>query len=135
MTLKITVPLNGDGSPRRHPDTGAIWPHTEFTPDHEGHTDGDGCGVFVTSPLFRGVVTLSDGRVYNLGAEAIEHLPGDGGRIAHHVEVALEGRGAIVELTGEPFVHVCTEACGPEATAPEPPAEPPADEAPPAPEG
>lgn len=125
MTVKVTIPLNADGSPRRHPVTGAIWPHLDWTADHPGHTEDDGCGVCLPLPA-QGTVTLADGTRYELVPDGFEFLPGHGGPLLHHIERQIEGLERLNKLAryeedgtpvpdSGPFVHTCTEACGAEA--------------------
>jgi hypothetical protein len=55
---KVSVPTNPDGSPRRHPETGRIWPHIELD---------EGESAIQTHPELNGPVTLVDGTTYDLG--------------------------------------------------------------------
>ena len=85
-------------------DNEVVW---EF----DGSADGME-GVILTGPV-RGVVTLSDGTVYDVTPDVIEHRVGDADRIVHHIEKRLEASGELGALRDD-GTHTCTEACGSE---------------------
>jgi hypothetical protein len=86
--------LNEDGTPRFHYDAG------------DGH-------VVVTGKAY-GPVTTSDGTVYDVSEHVIEvESPGHAGEVAHLIGIKHEEAGHPDHADGEPFVHRCSDACGP----------------------
>lgn len=65
----------------------------------------------------KGVVTLTDGTSYDVTPRLIAVRLGHEGPVCHHIELQMEGLGAIFEQTGEPFAHACSDFCGAEAVA------------------
>jgi hypothetical protein len=67
-----------------------------------------------------GPVTLSDGTVYDLSAEVIEHAYGHAGPLKHHVEIQIAKQGTLRvpqfpgDMVGVAFSHTCTDDCGAE---------------------
>ena len=53
----VTVPLDDGGNPRRHPQTGRIWPHLELD---------EGESAIQTDPTINDTITLPNGHVYDL---------------------------------------------------------------------
>lgn len=73
-------------------------------------------GVIKTGPV-SGSVRLKDGTAYDVTPEFIEHAPGHGGRIAHHIAKIHEASGRLATFQGGDPAHTCTEECGDEAEA------------------
>lgn len=99
-----------------------------FHYDYKGRPDdveGNTGGLLLTGPI-SGTVTLSDGTVYDVTPEVIEHAAGHAGPIAHHIDKMHEANGGIpvgpnmIRVTthadGTPWKHTCTDACGAEAS-------------------
>lgn len=78
---------------------------------HYRQTDSD-TPVVLTGPA-TGEVTVADGTTYSVSEPVIEVAAGHEGEVAHHIAVQLQDSGHPDHAAGEPFVHDCTEACGP----------------------
>jgi hypothetical protein len=99
MPLKVTrISTNEDGSPHYH--------YEQDPPDPSKP-------VVFTGPV-KGPITLLDGTTYEVSPDFIEVQSHEhAGELSHHIGVRHETDGHPLHTDGEPFVHECTDACGP----------------------
>lgn len=90
---KEYVGQNGDGTP-----------HFHYKLTGDGH-------AFMTGKVY-GTFTVPDGTAYDVSEPWIEVRPEHAGELSHLIGVHHEEHGHPDHKPEDPFVHLCTDACG-----------------------